>query len=146
MDNYLLLKIAHSLPGILLLLGLLAHLFMLWKAARGGDPAVLQRKLQRTRRISLPVLAVLALSMPISGFALVNMVGWSLGQTWLLVSNILFVLLVVLGLLLAGRLDAWQALGNTPAPSRLLAVTGTYAGLLVLLVLVIMGLMGAKPV
>jgi uncharacterized membrane protein len=145
MDNYLLLKIAHSLPGILLLLGLLAHLFMLWKAARGGDPAVLQRKLQRTRRISLPVLAVLALSLPVSGFALVQMAQWPLGQTWLLVSNILFLVMMVLGLLLAGRLNAWQALGSTPASSRLLAVTGTYAGLLVLLVLVIMGLMGAKP-
>ncbi|MGV8842931.1 MAG: DUF2269 family protein [Pseudomonas sp.] len=146
MDNYLLLKIAHSLPGILLLLGLLAHVFMLWKAARGGDSAVLQRKLQRTRRISLPVLGVLALSLPVSGFWLVQMAGWSLGETWLLLGNLLFLVLMVLGLLLAGRLGAWQALGNTPASSRLLAVTGTYAGLMVLLLLAIMGLMGAKPV
>ena len=55
MDNYLLLKIAHSLPGLLLLLGLLAHIFMLWKANRGGDAAVLQRKLRRIRLISLPL-------------------------------------------------------------------------------------------
>jgi len=31
MDPYLLLRIAHSLPAILLLLGVLAHVFMLWK-------------------------------------------------------------------------------------------------------------------
>ena len=94
MDNYLLLKIAHSLPGLLLLLGLLAHIFMLWKANRGGDAAVLQRKLQRTRLISLPLLGVLALSLPVSGWALVNLVGWPLGQTWLLASSVLFGVLV----------------------------------------------------
>ena len=75
MDNYLLLKIAHSLPGLLLLLGLLAHVFMLWKAARGGDAAVLQRKLRRTRLISLPLLGFLALSLPVSGWALVNLLA-----------------------------------------------------------------------
>ena len=146
MDNYLLLKIAHSLPGILVLLGLLAHIFMLWKARRSGDAVVLQRKLRRTRLISLPLLGVLALSLPLSGWWLVDLVGYSLGQSWLLISSILFGVLMLVGLLLAGRLAAWQALGATPASSRLLGFTAAYAGVLVLLLLAIMGLMGAKPV
>ena len=145
MDNYLLLKITHSLPGLLLLLGLLAHIFMLWKANRGGDAAVLQRKLRRTRLISLPLLGVLALSLPLSGWALVNQVGWPLGQTWLLASSVLFVGVLLFGLLLAGRLAAWQALAGSPAPASLLRFSAAYAGLIVLLLLVIMGLMGAKP-
>ena len=145
MDNYLLLKIAHSLPGLLLLLGLLAHIFMLWKANRSGDAAVLQRKLQRTRLISLPLLGVLALSLPVSGWALVNLVGWPLGQTWLLASSVLFVGVLLFGLLLAGRLAAWQALAGSPAPASLLRFTAVYAGLIVVLLLAIMGLMGAKP-
>ncbi|MDP3978490.1 MAG: DUF2269 family protein [Pseudomonas sp.] len=145
MDQYLLLRIAHSLPAILLLLGVLVHIFMLWKARRGGDAAILQRKLRRTRMISLPLLGVLALSLPVSGWALVDIVGWPLGQTWLLLGSILFALMMLFGLLLAGRLAAWQALGATPASSRLLGFTATYAGLIVLLLLVIMGLMGAKP-
>ena len=145
MDSYLLLRIAHSLPAILLLLGVLVHVFMLWKARRGGDAAILQRKLRRTRMISLPLLGLLALSLPVSGWGLVNMVGWPLGQTWLLFGSILFALMMLLGLLLAGRLAAWQALGETPASSRLLGFTAAYAGLIVLLLLVIMGLMGAKP-
>ena len=58
MEHYLLIRVLHALPGILLLLGVLAHAFMLWKAWRGGDKAVLQRKLQRTRTISLPVFAL----------------------------------------------------------------------------------------
>lgn len=145
MDNYLLLKITHSLPGLLLLLGLLAHIFMLWKANRGGDAAMLQRKLRRTRLISLPLLGVLALSLPLSGWALVNQVGWPLGQTWLLASSVLFVGVLLFGLLLAGRLAAWQALAGSPAPASLLRFSAAYAGLIVLLLLVIMGLMGAKP-
>lgn len=145
MDPYLLLRIAHSLPAILLLLGVLAHVFMLWKARRSGDATLLQRKLRRTRMISLPLLGLLALSLPVSGWGLVNMRGWPLGQTWLLGGSILFALMMLFGLLLAGRLAAWQALVETPASSRLLGFTAAYAGLIVLLLLVIMGLMGAKP-
>ena len=37
MNAYLLLKISHSLPAVLLLLGVLAHTFMLFKAQRSGD-------------------------------------------------------------------------------------------------------------
>jgi uncharacterized membrane protein len=146
MEHYQLLKIVHSAPGILLLLGVLAHVFMLWKAARGGDSAVLQRKLKRTRLISLPVLGLLALSLPVSGWWLVDLAGFPLGQTWLLVSSVLFGVLVLVGLLLNGRLAAWQALGDSPAPVSLPRFCAAYAGLLVLLLLVIMGLMGAKPV
>jgi len=145
MEHYQLLKIIHSAPGILLLLGVLAHAFMLWKAWRGGDAAVLQRKLRRTRLISLPVLGLLALSLPVSGWWLVDLAGWPLGQTWLLLGSILFALLMLFGLLLAGRLSAWQALGDTPAEPRLLRFAAAYAGLIVLLLLVIMALMGAKP-
>jgi uncharacterized membrane protein len=146
MEHYQLLKIARSAPGILLLLGVLAHVFMLWKAARVGDAAVLQRKLKRTRLISLPVLGLLALSLPVSGWWLVNLAGFPLGLTWLLASSVLFGVLVLVGLLLNGRLAAWQALGDSPAPANLLRLCAVYAGLLVLLLLVIMGLMGAKPV
>jgi uncharacterized membrane protein len=145
MEHYLLLRIAHSAPGVLLLLGLIAHAFMLWKASRNGDSAVLQRKLKRTRLISLPIFAILALSLPITGWWMVNLVGFPLGQTWLLGSSILFAVLVVIGLLLSGRLNAWQALGETPAPVGLKRLSLVYAVLLVVLLLAIMGLMGAKP-
>jgi len=146
MDNYLLLKIAHSLPGVLVLLGLLAHMFMLWKAQRRGDQAVLQRKLHNTRRFSLPALGVLALSLPISGWWLVTQAGFPLGQTWLLASSVLFALLVLFVLLLAGRLAAWQALGDKVAPRTLLRLAMAYAVIAAGLLLVIMALMGAKPV
>ena len=59
---------------------------------------------------------------------------------------VLFGVLVLFGLLLNGRLAAWQVLGDSPAPIKLLRFCALYAGLIVLLLLVIMGLMGAKPV
>lgn len=145
MEHYPLLKMLHMLPGILLLVGVPVHLFMLWKASRGGDAAILQRKLKRTRLISLPVLGLLALSLPVTGWLLVDLIGWPLSQTWLLFSSVLFAVLMLIGLLLAGRLGAWQALNGASAPKRLLGFCATYAGLIMLLLLIIMGLMGAKP-
>lgn len=145
MEHYLLVRILHSAPGILLLLGLIAHTFMLWKAQRSGDAAVLARKLRVTLRYSLPVFALLALSLPLSGWWLVDTAGWPLGLTWLLAGSILYGVMMVVGLLLAGRLAAWRALGETPAPDRLKRLSLVYAGLILLLLIVIMALMGAKP-
>ena len=78
MNHYLLLKIAHSLPGVLVLLGLLAHLFMLWKAQRSGDTVVLQRKLRNTRVYSLPALGLLGLGLEEFGLLEAEPTGWGL--------------------------------------------------------------------
>ena len=146
MEHYLLVRILHSAPGVLLLLGLIAHGVMLFKAQRGGDAAVLARKLRVTRCYSLPALGVLALSLPVSGWWLAHLSGIPLGQTWLLASSVLFVMLMVMAVLLRGRLAAWEALGETPASPRLLMMTAAYALQYIVLLLAIMGLMGAKPV
>lgn len=145
MDHYLLLRIVHGASAVLLILGVAAHLVLLWRSWHRGDVAVLQGKLRRTRRLSLPLLALLGLSLPVSGWWLVHLAGWPLGQLWLLVSSLLFVLLLPLGLLLAGRLRAWVALGEAPASARLLGFSLTYAGLILLVLLAISALMGAKP-
>jgi len=145
MNAYLLLKISHSLPAVLLLLGVLAHTFMLFKAQRSGDVAVLQRKLRVTRRYSLPALFVLALSLPVSGWLLVDYAGWPLSQLWLLLSTALYGLLLLFGLLLAGRLAAWQNLSGSPAADRPRLLCALYALGSLLLLLAISALMGAKP-
>ncbi|SHL36860.1 DUF2269 family protein [Phytopseudomonas punonensis] len=146
MEHYLLIRVLHALPGILLLLGVLAHAFMLWKAWRAGDKAVLQRKLQRTRTISLPVFAVLALSLPVTGWWMVNLAGWPLSQLWLLLGSSLFAVLMIVGLLLLGRLGAWQAQADGAVPAKSLRFVVAYAALIVVLLVVIMAVMGAKPV
>ena len=53
--------------------------------------------------------------------------------------------MMLVGLLLAGRLAAWRALGDTPAPTALKRLCLIYAGLILLLLIAIMALMGAKP-
>ncbi|WP_068825277.1 DUF2269 family protein [Pseudomonas sp. BMS12] len=146
MEHYQLLKYAHLIPAVLLLAGLVAHAFMLWKAHRGGDATVLTRKLRVTRLYSLPALGLLAVSLPISGWWLVHTVGLSLGASWLLYSAILFALLMLFGLLLHGRLGAWQtAVGNGAVPTKLLRFVLAYAVLVFVLLLAIFALMGAKP-
>ncbi|MBA1303090.1 DUF2269 family protein [Stutzerimonas stutzeri] len=142
MEHYLTLRIVHGATAVLLLLGVIVHLLMLWKAARGGDQAVLQRKLQRTRRLSLPLLALIGLSLPLTGWWMAHLAGWPLGQVWLLASSVLFVVLVALVPLLAGRLAAWQAPGNATAARN----AGIYGVLVLLVLIAITALMGAKPV
>lgn len=146
MEHYQLVKIIHSAVGVLLLLGLLAHVFMLCKAQRGGDVAVLQRKLKRTRYISMPVLGLLALTLPFSGYWMVDLTGLPLSQMWLLASSVLFAVLMVFGLLLSGRLRVWLALGEAPAPKGLKIFCIVYVALIIIILIAIMGLMGAKPV
>ncbi len=146
MEHYQLLNITHAALAILLTLGLIAHIAMLWKAWRKADPAVVQRKLRRTRLMSLPLLAVLGLLLPATGGWMAHLAGLPLGQLWLLASSILFLVLVPLTLLLGGRLRAWQALGDAPASVALPRLALVYAGLILLILVAIMGLMGAKPV
>ena len=62
MENYLLLRIGHSVPAVLLLLGVLAHIIIVWRATT-KEPGVLAQKLRRTRNISLPAFALLAVSL-----------------------------------------------------------------------------------
>ena len=145
MEHYMLVRILHSAPGILLLLGILAHGFMVFKAQRSGDAAVLERKLRVTLRYSVPTFAVLALSLPVTGWWMVNTAGWPLGATWLLLSNILYLLMLIVGLLLVGRLSAWRRLNGEPAPVKLKRLALFYAALIIVLLLAIMALMGAKP-
>jgi uncharacterized membrane protein len=146
MEQYLLFRILHAVLGIILLLSILVHGYILWRAWRQGDVLALQRKLQRTRTISLPLLALLTLILPITGWRMINMVGWPLGQSWLLLGVSLFAILMIVGLLLAGRLRYWQILSVGPVPVKLLRFVVVYAALLVLLLLGIMLTMSIKPV
>ncbi|TBU99272.1 DUF2269 family protein [Stutzerimonas kirkiae] len=145
MEYYLAIRIFHGAAGVLLVLGVFAHILMFWKAARRGEPELLQRRLRRTRLASLPAMTLVALALPFSGWWMAHLANWPLGQLWLLLSNLLFVLLIPLVLLLAGRLSAWEALGNGAVPAQLPRTAAVYGVLILLLLLAIMGLMGAKP-
>lgn len=146
MDNYLALRIGHSVPAILLMLGLIAHIVIVWRA-KGKEPAVLAQKLHRTRVISLPVFAVLALTLPISGWWMAHLAGWPLSQKWLMISIALLPLIFVFGGFLYSNLSRWQLqLANKQSASASDQVFALLWAVLVLLLLLgTSALMGAKP-
>lgn len=146
MEHYQLLKFAHLIPAVLILAGFIAHAFMLWKANKSGDAAILTRKLRVTRLYSMPAIGLITLSLPVSGWWLVHTVGLPLGASWLLYSAVLFALLVLFGLLLHGRLGAWQTAVSTGTVNpKLLRFVVAYGALMLVLLLAIFALMGAKP-
>ena len=146
MEHYQLLKYAHLIPAVLVLAGFIAHIFMLWKANRSADAELLTRKLRVTRLYSLPAIGLLTVSLPVSGWWLVHTVGLPLGASWLLYSAKLFAVLMLFGLLLHNRLGAWQrAVAAGDVPVKLLRLVIAYAALVLVLLLAIFALMGAKP-
>ena len=146
MDNYLVLRIGHSVPAVLLMLGLIAHIVIVWRA-KGKEPAVLAQKLHRTRVISLPTFAVLALTLPISGWWMAHLAGWPLSQKWLMISIALLPLIFVFGGFLYSNLSRWQLQlankQNASASDQVFALL--WAVLVLLLLLGTSALMGAKP-
>ncbi len=146
MDNYLVLRIGHSVPAVLLMLGLIAHIVIVWRA-KGKEPAVLAQKLHRTRVISLPTFAVLALTLPISGWWMAHLAGWPLSQKWLMISIALLPLIFVFGGFLYSNLSRWQLqLANKQNASTSDQVFALLWAVLVLLLLLgTSALMGAKP-
>ena len=146
MDNYLALRIGHSVPAVLLMLGLIAHIVIVWRA-KGKEPAVLAQKLHRTRVISLPVFAILALTLPISGWWMAHLAGWPLSQKWLMISIALQPLIFIFGGFLYSNLSRWQLqLANKQNASSSEQVFALLWAVLVLLLLLgTSALMGAKP-
>lgn len=146
MDSYLVLRISHSVPAILLILGVLAHIVIVWRA-KGKGPIVLAQKLRRTSMISLPVFSVLAATLPITGWWLSHLSGRSLSQKWLMISIALMPVLFIFGGLLYGNLSRWQTQLATQqnASGRQQVFAVVWAVLVLLLLLGISALMGAKP-
>lgn len=146
MEYYLAVRILHGAAAVLLILGLLVHAVMLWRA-RSAATEVLQSKLRRTRLISVPVFALLWLSLPVSGWWLTHWAAIPLGQTWLLISILLLPLYVLFGFLLGGNLSRWQRqlAGKQPVSGKQQVLALVWLLALLCLLLVTSGLMGAKP-
>lgn len=140
-------RIGHSVPAILLMLGLIAHIVIVWRA-KGKEPAVLQQKLQRTRAISLPIFALLALSLPITGWWMTHLTGLPLSQKWLMISIALLPLIFIFGGLLYGNLARWQAhvTAQQRASARQQGFALVWAVAVLLVLLATSALMGAKPI
>lgn len=146
MEHYLTVRILHGGVAVFLMLGLLVHAVLLWRA-RNAKVDELQRKLQRTRQISLPLFALLWLSLPVSGWWLTHWSALPLSQLWLLVSILLLPVFVPFWFLLSGNLRRWQRLAaakqKASGKQQVFALVWTL--IVLALLLAISGLMGAKP-
>ena len=142
METLTALKVAHMVATVLLLASALGLAIWVWRTRHKGDATAHARTLQRPRVFIWLVMGLALLSMPFTGWWMVHLVGWPLGQTWLLASSVLYILAALGWFWLLVRLNR---LRKAPAGGN-----GTFTFALALFSFVcfiaIAGLMGAKPV
>lgn len=142
METLTALKIAHSAATVLLLISALGLAIWVWRARRNGDATAHARTLQRPQVFIWLLMGLALLSMPFTGWWMVHLVGWPLGQTWLLASSVLYTVAALGWFWLLVRLNR---LRKVPAGGN-----GKFTFALALFSFVcfiaIAGLMGAKPV
>ncbi|MGF6283757.1 DUF2269 domain-containing protein [Pseudomonas silensiensis] len=142
METLTALKVAHMAATVLLLVSALGLAIWVWRTRRSGDATAHARTLQRPRVFIWLVMGLALLSMPFTGWWMVHLVGWPLGQIWLLASSVLYTV-AALGwfwlLVRLNRLRKAPAAGNGK-------FTFTLALFSFVCFIAIAGLMGAKPV
>ena len=142
METLTALKVAHIVATVLLLISALGLAIWVWRTRRNGDATAPARTLQRPRVFIWLLMGLALLSMPFTGWWMVHLVGWPLGQTWLLASSALYTVAALGWFWLLVRLNR---LRKVPAGSN-----GKFTFALALFSFVcfiaIAGLMGAKPV
>lgn len=90
MTLYLALKFLHVIGATILLGTGIGIAFFLFMADRGGDPRAIAATLRIVVLADYFFTATAALAQPVTGLLLAELGGYSLGQTWLLVSIVLY--------------------------------------------------------
>ncbi|EJM15271.1 putative integral membrane protein [Pseudomonas sp. GM18] len=141
METLTALKVAHSVATVLLLLSALGLAIWVWRARRNGDATAPARTLQRPQVFIWLLMGLALLSMPFTGWWMVHLVGWPLGQTWLLASSVLYTVAALGWFWLLVRLNK-----SRKAPAANGKFTFALALFSFVCFIAIAGLMGAKPV
>ena len=142
MEPLIALKIAHVLATVLLLGSALGLTAWVLRARKAGDAAVYGRLLARPLMFVWLLMGLCLLSMPFTGWWLVHLVGWPLGQTWVLGSSLLYTVGALAWFWLVARLNRLRVSPGAGKPGFTLALA-LFSGLCFI---AIAGLMGAKPV
>ena len=141
MEHLTTLKTLHILATVVLLVGALGLAIWTWRARRSGDAEAYAKLLRRPLLFVWLLMAVALLSMPFTGWWLVHLVGWPLGQTWVLASSILYTVGALALWWLVVRLNRLRK--AEVAGLRYTLALAVFSGVCFLS---IAGLMGAKPV
>ena len=141
METLTALKMAHTAATAMLLGCALGLGIWVWRTRRNGDTTAAARTLQRPRVFVWLLMGVALLSMPFTGWWMVHLVGWPLGQTWLLGSSVLYTVAALGWFWLLVRLNRLRT-----APGGNGRFTFALALFSFVCFIAIAGLMGAKPV
>ena len=141
MDTLTALKMAHTAATAIMFGCALGLAIWVWQARRSGDATAAARTLQRPRLFVWLLMGLALLSMPFTGWWMVHLVGWPLGQTWLLASSVLYTVAALGWFWLLVRLNKLRkASGGSGKFTFALALFSFVC------FVAIAGLMGAKPV
>jgi uncharacterized membrane protein len=141
METLTALKMAHMVATVVLLVSALGLGIWVWRARRNGDATAGSRTLQRPRVFVWLLMGLALLSMPFTGWGMVHLVGWPLGQTWLLASSVLYTVAAMAWFWLLVRLNKLRK-----TPGGVGKFTLALAVFSFVCFIAIAGLMGAKPV
>ncbi|VVP08656.1 hypothetical protein PS903_03156 [Pseudomonas fluorescens] len=141
METLTALKVGHIVATVLLLISALGLAGWVWRARRNGDATAHVRTLQRPGVFIWVLMGLALLSMPFTGWWMVHLVGWPLGQTWLLASSVLYTVAALVWFWLVVRLNKLRkGSGGNGKFTFALALFSFIC------FIAIAGLMGAKPV
>lgn len=141
METLTALKMAHTAATAILLGCALGLAIWVRQTRRNGDATAAGRTLQRPRVFVWLLMGLALVSMPFTGWWMVHLVGWPLGQTWLLASSVLYTVAALGWFWLLVRLNKLRT-----APGGNGKFTFALALFSFVCFIAIAGLMGAKPV
>ena len=90
MDLLTTLKTLYVLGIVLLLASALGLALWTWRARQAGAAGVYGRLLHRPRLFWWLLIGLCLVAMPFTGWWLVHLAGWPLGQAWILGSSVLY--------------------------------------------------------
>ncbi|MGV8920457.1 MAG: DUF2269 family protein [Pseudomonas sp.] len=142
MEHFTALKMLHMISTVLFFICGLVMAGWIIRARRAGDLTVQNRAMQRPWMFVWLLMGLCLFVLPVSGWWLVHYAGWPLGQTWLLVASVLYIVGTLSWAWLAVRVNRLRRPVIVGNPTFTLALSIFSA----VCFIAIAGLMGAKPV
>ncbi|MFZ4966425.1 DUF2269 domain-containing protein [Pseudomonas gingeri] len=142
METFTALKVLHSVVTVLLLGSALAVAIWFWRGRRRGDATIPGRLLKMPWALAWWLMALCLVVQPVSGWWLVHLGGFPLGQTWLLGSSVLYTIGCLAWAWLVVRLNRLRR-GDVSGNAKFTLALAIFGALCFV---AIAALMGAKPV